>query len=453
MNERMFSILIVDDEPDYRETLSLLFETLGYRTAQAGSAEEALTLLEQRFFPLVVTDMMMEGMSGIDLLKIVKANYSDEIEVIMVTGYGSIETAVETMKIGAFGYFIKSHDPAELRQEIEKAVECLEARKRKLIDSSQDSFVIGSRNPQMARIWALINKVADSNANVLITGESGTGKEIVAKRLHDLSSRRDRPFVPINCQSMPPGLIESELFGYEKGAFTGAGNRHIGKLEQGSGGTVFLDEIGDMSMDIQVKLLRTLENHQIERIGSTQSVDVNFRVVSATNKDIRKAVDEGNFREDLMYRINTFEIHVPPLRDRREDIPDLVECFIRKYAAETGKYISGMSDDTKNYLMNYSYPGNIRELKNIVERLVILAPKDGILALEGNRPESGAECSEVGRVGYIESYKDAKRDFEIRYIRDVLKREGGNITWAAEAMGLSRRQLFNKIKELNIRVD
>ncbi|MDY6211415.1 sigma-54 dependent transcriptional regulator [Hornefia butyriciproducens] len=453
MNERMFSILIVDDEPDYRETLSLLFETLGYRTAQAGSAEEALTLLEQRFFPLVVTDMMMEGMSGIDLLKIVKANYSDEIEVIMVTGYGSIETAVETMKIGAFGYFIKSHDPAELRQEIEKAVECLEARKRKLIDSSQDSFVIGSRNPQMARIWALVNKVADSNANVLITGESGTGKEIVAKRLHDLSSRRDRPFVPINCQSMPPGLIESELFGYEKGAFTGAGNRHIGKLEQGSGGTVFLDEIGDMSMDIQVKLLRTLENHQIERIGSTQSVDVNFRVVSATNKDIRKAVDEGNFREDLMYRINTFEIHVPPLRDRREDIPDLVECFIRKYAAETGKYISGMSDDTKNYLMNYSYPGNIRELKNIVERLVILAPKDGILSLEGNRPESGAECPEVGRVGYIESYKDAKRDFEIRYIRDVLKREGGNITWAAEAMGLSRRQLFNKIKELNIRVD
>ena len=453
MNERMFSILIVDDEPDYRETLSLLFETLGYRTAQAGSAEEALTLLEQRFFPLVVTDMMMEGMSGIDLLKIVKANYSDEIEVIMVTGYGSIETAVETMKIGAFGYFIKSHDPAELRQEIEKAVECLEARKRKLIDSSQDSFVIGSRNPQMARIWALINKVADSNANVLITGESGTGKEIVAKRLHDLSSRRDRPFVPINCQSMPPGLIESELFGYEKGAFTGAGDRHIGKLEQGSGGTVFLDEIGDMSMDIQVKLLRTLENHQIERIGSTQSVDVNFRVVSATNKDIRKEVEEGNFREDLMYRINTFEIHIPPLRDRREDIPDLVECFIRKYAAETGKYISGMSDDTKNYLMNYSYPGNIRELKNIVERLVILAPKDGILSLEDGRPESGAEGTEGGRVSHIESYKEAKRDFEIRYIRDVLKREDGNITWAAEAMGLSRRQLFNKIKELNIRVD
>lgn len=453
MNERMFSILIVDDEPDYRETLSLLFETLGYRTAQAGSAEEALTLLEQRFFPLVVTDMMMEGMSGIDLLKIVKANYSDEIEVIMVTGYGSIETAVETMKIGAFGYFIKSHDPAELRQEIEKAVECLEARKRKLIDSSQDSFVIGSRNPQMARIWALINKVADSNANVLITGESGTGKEIVAKRLHDLSSRRDRPFVPINCQSMPPGLIESELFGYEKGAFTGAGDRHIGKLEQGSGGTVFLDEIGDMSMDIQVKLLRTLENHQIERIGSTQSVDVNFRVVSATNKDIRKEVEEGNFREDLMYRINTFEIHIPPLRDRREDIPDFVEYFIRKYAAETGKYIRGMSDDTKNYLMNYSYPGNIRELKNIVERLVILASKDGILSLEDGRPESGEEGTEGGRVSHIEPYKEAKRDFEIRYIRDVLKREGGNITWAAEAMGLSRRQLFNKIKELNIRVD
>ena len=190
MNERTFSILIVDDETDYRETLSLLFETLGYRTAQAGSAEEALTLLEQRFFPLVVTDMMMEGMSGIDLLKTVKEAYSDEIEVIMVTGYGSIETAVETMKIGAFGYFIKSHDPAELQQEIEKAVECLEARKRKLIDSGRDNFVVGSRNPQMARIWALVNKVADSNANVLITGESGTGKEIVAKRLHDLSSRR-----------------------------------------------------------------------------------------------------------------------------------------------------------------------------------------------------------------------------------------------------------------------
>lgn len=451
MRNESVNILIVDDEADYRDTLSIFFEALGYSTEKVKSAEDALKLLDRKFFPIIVTDMMMDGMSGIDLLKIVKKEYADEIEVIMVTGYGSIETAVETIKTGAFGYFIKSHNPKELQEEVERAAKSMEIRKWKSIEASKMNFVVSSKNPKMAKIWALVEKLADSDANVLITGESGTGKEIMANRIHELSGRKNEAFVPINCQSIPASLIESELFGHEKGAFTGANESHKGKLEKGNMGTVFLDEIGDMSTDMQGKLLRVLENHQIERVGSNVSIDVNFRVISATNKPLSDMVKEGSFRGDLMYRINTFEIDIPPLRERREDIPTFVNYFTRRYVAKTGKCICGISEDTWQFLLNYNYPGNVRELKNMIERMVILAPKDGILHMDDKK--GVGYLNEIEDIGVVEPYRDAKRKWEREYIISILDKENGNITKAADIMELSRRQLFNKMKELNIKIN
>lgn len=451
MRNESVNILIVDDEADYRDTLSIFFEALGYSTEKVKSAEDALKLLDRKFFPIIVTDMMMDGMSGIDLLKIVKKEYADEIEVIMVTGYGSIETAVETIKTGAFGYFIKSHNPKKLQEEVERAAKSMEIRKWKSIEASKMNFVVSSKNPKMAKIWALVEKLADSDANVLITGESGTGKEIMANRIHELSGRKNEAFVPINCQSIPASLIESELFGHEKGAFTGANESHKGKLEKGNMGTVFLDEIGDMSTDMQGKLLRVLENHHIERVGSNVSIDVNFRVISATNKPLSDMVKEGSFRGDLMYRINTFEIDIPPLRERREDIPTFVNYFTRRYVAKTGKCICGISEDTWQFLLNYNYPGNVRELKNMIERMVILAPKDGILHMDDKK--GVGYLNEIEDIGVVEPYRDAKRKWEREYIISILDKENGNITKAADIMELSRRQLFNKMKELNIKIN
>ena len=450
MINKVFNILVVDDEEDYRETLKYLFESEGYMAKTAASAEEALTMMMAEYFPIVVTDIMMEGTDGIEFLQKIKSQFHDEVEVIMVTGYGSIETAVETMKKGAFGYFIKSSDPEDLLKEIKKATAAVSATKEQYYkDESEGGALVTSQNPAMQAVWDMVAKVADSNASVLITGESGTGKEIVANRLHRLSSRKNLPFIAINCQSYPSNLIESELFGHEKGAFTGAIDKRIGKLEQCGGGTIFFDEIGDMSLDTQTKLLRVIETKKIERLGSNKMINVDFRAVFATNKDIYQEVRSKLFREDFLYRINTIEIKIPPLRERREDIPAFVDFFVHKYSAETGRGITGIDDMTKSYLKDYDYPGNIRELKNIIERLVILAKQDGVISLDTEGMSSQAVTPE-GANRSVEPYKQAKMEFEKKYIMDVLAVTGGNITQAAEKMGISRRQLFNKIKELGI---
>lgn len=463
MNNYIYNILIVDDEPDYREALSFLFESAGYASKTASSASEALELMEKEYFPIIVTDIMMEGIDGIEFLQMVKEKYHDEIEVIMVTGFGSIETAVETMKKGAFGYFIKSHDPDELLRELEKAVAKLDiTRLHKITKENSGEFLLQSQNLAMIKIWDLVNAIADSNANVLITGESGTGKEIIANQIHRLSSRNSKPFIPINCQSFPMSLIESELFGHEKGAFTGATERRIGKLEQGNGGTLFLDEIGDLSLEGQVKLLRTLETRKIERLGSNKIINVDFRLVSATNRNIYDIVKSGQFREDFLYRINTIEINIPPLRERREDLQNFINFFVEKFSKETGKNIHGIEDSTLDYLMNYQYPGNIRELKNIIERLVILCEDDGILKFAGpnykftpgkqdiQEPVTPESQNPFAESATDYTYKEAKQSFERKYISEMLARTDGNITKAAELMELSRRQLFNKVKELEL---
>ena len=455
MNQYL-KILVVDDEADSRETYKMLLESQGYTAAAASSAEEALAFLEQEFCHIILSDIMMPGMDGLAFLQEVKTRYQDRTEVIMTTGYGSIETAVEAMKRGAFSYFVKSHNPDELLLELEKAASRLEMANMKSIRKEEsEKYLLGSKNPAMEEVWKLVDLVANSSANVLITGESGTGKEIVAEEIHQRSDRSDKPFIAINCQQYPHELIESELFGHEKGAYTGAVSQRIGKLEQAAGGTVFLDEIGDLSMDVQVMLLRVLEKKEIERIGSNTVIPVDFRLVTATNRPLEEMVREKTFRQDFLYRINTIEIKVPPLRQRREDLPDFIRFFVHKYEKETGKRITGIDDAAKDWLLHQEYAGNIRELKNIIERMVILSGSSGILTMEGGAETSASAVLEENRNAETESslsYKEARANFDRQFILDTLQTTNGNITKAAEKMGLSRRQLFNKIVELQIDV-
>lgn len=454
--KQYLKILVIDDEADSRETYKMLLESQGYQAAAADSAEEALQFLKKEFCQIILSDIMMPGMDGLAFLQEVKSRYQDRTEVIMTTGYGSIETAVEAMKRGAFSYFVKSHNPDELLLEIEKAAARLEMNNMKSIQKEcSEKYLLKSKNPAMQEVWKLVDLVADSSANVLITGESGTGKEIVAEEIHRRSSRRDKPFIAINCQQYPHELIESELFGHEKGAYTGAVSRRIGKLEQAAGGTVFLDEIGDLSMDVQVMLLRVLEKKEIERIGSNTVIPVDFRLVTATNRPLEEMVRAKTFRQDFLYRINTIKIHIPPLRQRREDLPEFIRFFVEKYAKETGKRIVGIDDAAKDWLQKQEYEGNIRELKNVIERMVILSGNSGILSMNGNAEASAFSAAQKSGDKEAEadlSYKEAKANFDRQFILNILQTTNGNITKAAEKMGLSRRQLFNKIVELQIDV-
>ena len=435
----------------------MLLESKEYAATAAGSAEEALQLLQQEFYNIILSDIIMPGMNGLTFLQEVKKRYADRIEVIMTTGYGSIETAVEAMKLGAFSYFVKSHNPDELLMEIEKAATRLEmANMRSIQYENSEKFLLKSKNPAMQKVWEMVDLVAGTSANVLITGESGTGKEIVAEEIHRRSARRENPFIAINCQQYPHELIESELFGHEKGAFTGAVSRRIGKLEQAAGGTVFLDEIGELSLDVQVMLLRVLEKKEIERIGSGMLIPVDFRLVTATNRPLDEMVLEKTFRQDFLYRINTIEIKLPPLRERREDIPAFIRFFIGKYEKETGKRIHSVENAARDWLLRQEYSGNIRELKNIIERMIILSGDSGVLSLEENSSKDllANNHPEAGREAETEmSYKEAKAIFDRQFILNTLQTTNGNITRAAEKIGLSRRQLFNKIVELQIDVN
>lgn len=451
----IFRILIVDDDADYRETYRMLLTKKGYNIETAASSEEAYQFMDKEYYPLIISDIMMPGINGVEFLRKFKDKYNKNIEVIMVTGYGSVETAVQSMKLGAFGYFIKSHNPEELILEIEKVHKIFSLQNINELNknNNKSKYLYTSSNEGMQNVYEMARRVAKSNSNVLITGESGVGKEIIAHMIHDNSARANMPFIPINCQYYSSGLIESELFGHEKGAFTGASVTRIGHLEAGNGGTIFLDEIGDMEEGTQVKLLRVLETRQIERIGSNKLIDVDFRLVAATNKDMTKHVADGRFREDLYFRINTIEIKIPPLRQRKEDLEDLIYFFIERYNKEMGKGIKDIDENTKQQLLSYSYPGNIRELKNIIERLMVLTTGRNVLKgdiINNNKNINNSSSNEMINEN-ITTYKEAKRDFEIKYINKVLKSCGNNITHAAKIMDISRRQLFNKIMEYDLK--
>ncbi|SKC86292.1 sigma-54-dependent transcriptional regulator [Maledivibacter halophilus] len=443
-------ILIVDDEVEYRETYRILLEQKGFIVEDAGSAKEALEILSKEYFPIVITDVIMPGEDGFYLLDEIKKSFKELIEVIIVTGYGSIESAVSAMKAGALGYFIKSSNPDKLFSEIEKARRLIKYEVQQFIvnrDVDSKLFLYQSKNLKIQKILRDIETLSESTCNVLITGESGVGKEIFAKLIHDKSSRSKGVFLPTNCQAISENLLEDELFGHEKGAFTGANTQRIGRFEEASGGTMFLDEIGEITPSIQVKLLRVLDSRYIERIGSNKRIPVNFRLISATNKDLKRAIQMKEFREDLYYRINTVNIEIPPLRDRREDLEDMIDFFIYNLSRETKKRIKGIEPNTKEFLINYSYPGNIRELKNILERMIVLS-RDGILRMEKSINNQKKNATDDFQ---LIPYKEAKKDFEINYIKNALTMCDNNISKTAEKIGLSRRQLFNKITEYNLK--
>lgn len=457
-------ILVVDDEKDYRETFKMLLESKNFIVETAESADIALEKMHNEYFPLVLSDVIMPGTDGIEFLIKAKQEILKPFELILVTGYGNVQTAISAIKNGAFGFFIKSHNPEELIIEIEKARRSIEMKNKLSIyeqKNNNESYLSSSKNLKMNRLLELAKTIAPSDSNILITGESGVGKEIIAKLIHENSNRSNMPFIAINCQAFSDNMIESELFGHEKGAFTGALDKRIGRFEEANGGTIFLDEIGELSANTQVKLLRVLENRTIERIGSNKSISVNFRLISATNKDIYPETQDF-FREDLFYRINTIELKVPPLRERKEDLEDLIFFFLNHFKENTKKHIDSIAPNTMDFLKTYDYPGNIRELKNIIERLVVTS-KNNILSIEKNEFfENLSFSNQAENLGAsfdnfvfknenLMTYAEAKSTFEKYYFEKALEIFDGNITKAAEYIGLSRRQLFNKITEFELK--
>ncbi|MEL7646811.1 MAG: sigma-54 dependent transcriptional regulator [Sedimentibacter sp.] len=447
-----FKILVVDDEPSFTEVYKIIFEDKGYETLCASSGEECLEILSSQNFDLVITDLKMGGINGLELLRFIRERKLD-CEVMLVTGYGTIESAVNAMKLGAFGYFIKGNDPEVLLKEIDKLVKIKTLQKDNIsIRNKLNNFnyLLESNSERFKSILKISEKAAQSNSNILILGESGTGKEVIAKYIHQRSQRKNENFVAVNCQVFSDGVLESELFGHEKGAFTGAIDRRIGRFEEADNGTLFLDEIGELSFNTQVKLLRAIENKTFERIGSNKSISTNIRLVTATNRKLSEEVKLGRFREDLFYRINTITILVPSLRERKEDIPILIDFFLKQMQQDMKKKIEKVENGLIDVLVDYDYPGNIRELKNIIERLVVLSD-DGVIR-KGDLPDLKLfSKNDQDEQDEMVSLKDVRQNAEAKYIRHVLAKSRGNISEAARMMDISRRQLFNKLVEYDIK--
>jgi two-component system response regulator AtoC len=432
-------ILVVDDEKNIR---SSIVNFLKLEKITALSAEDGLSakkMLEDEVFDAAVVDLKMPGMDGLELLKWIQQE-GPSLPVIMISAYGDINDAVTAMKLGAQDYIVKPFDPEELLIRLKRIVEsqCLRKKLQSGNEGDPDEWI--GHTPEMMEIKRLVEKVALSRSIILITGESGTGKEVVARYIHKLAFGSESPFIPINIGAVPEALLESELFGYEKGAFTGAVSRKMGLFEMASGGTLFLDEIGDMPVHLQVKLLRVLQERKIKRLGGTSFIPIEARIIAATNRDLKEKVKEGAFREDLFYRLNVIHIQIPPLRDRIEDIPDLVRFFIGKFNTILDKHINGIEQEALKALKNYSFPGNVRELENIIERAMILSEENNI-----NVCGLGINnlSSEIDKSGILD-------DVEKKTIIDTLKRLGGNRTRAAKELGISRRKLQYKIKEYGV---
>ncbi|MEZ0360501.1 MAG: sigma-54 dependent transcriptional regulator [Hydrogenobacter sp.] len=442
------ALLVVDDEKNIREILKTLLEEEGYYVKTAESIEGTKKLIQSEYFHTVLLDVWLPDGDGISFLSYLK-NYLPDTSVIIITGHGKVEHAVKAIKEGAYDFLEKPFSIEKLLLTVERAVQ--EVLRRRTDRSEEEDDLIG-KSKAILEIKQVIGKVAKTNINVLILGESGTGKELVARKIHSLSERRDAPFVDINCASLPDELIEAELFGYEKGAFTSAYARKQGKLELAHGGTLFLDEIGDMSLKAQAKLLRVIENKQFTRLGGTQTVFSEFRLVSASNKDLREEIKRGNFREDLYYRISAFVLSLPPLRERGEDVIVLAEHFLKKFSKDYKKPAMYLTDDAKALLMSYEWRGNVRELKNFIERLVILHTKDRIDAddvrsfLSINIPES------YEKLFVQRDIKIAKQEFEKLFIERKLREYNYDLKKVSEVINLDISNLYRKIKQYSIEI-
>lgn len=452
----MTRVLVVDDEESVCQMLSDVLSDEGYRVETAADGREALEKLEQEHFDVALVDIRMPEVDGMRLLERIQAA-GLTLPVIMMTAYGTTDTAIQAMKLGAFDYVLKPFNLEDLLITLRKAVEMermareVAALRKELAGDSSRAQVMVGRAPAMQELYKQIGRVAASNATVLILGESGTGKELVATAIHHNSARKDGPFVKINCAALPENLLESELFGHEKGAFTGAVSRKLGKFEVAHGGTILLDEVSEISPAVQAKLLRVLQEREFERVGGTKSIQVDVRLLAATNKNLEELVREGLFREDLYFRLNVVTIHVPPLRERKEDIPLLVEHYLKTLEQPSGKEIKGFSPEAMRLLMSYDWPGNVRELKNVCERVMVMATGPVIMPedLPYNLRPEGREMEAEGRWSN-KTLKEIVADVERTVILRALKEHGGNRTRAAEALGINRRSLYAKLKEYGL---
>ena len=445
-------ILIVDDEASIRTTLRGVLEDEGYRVSAAGSGADALRLVAEEPPDLTFLDVWMERMDGLETLAEMKRLRPDAV-VVMISGNGTIETAVKATRLGAYDFVEK---PLALEKTLVTVARALEhARLERENTALRESValraeIIGDSAP-MRRLHEQIATAAPTTGRVLIHGENGSGKELVARAIHAQSARAERPFVEVNCAAIPEELIESELFGHEKGAFTGALARRRGKFELADGGTLFLDEVGDMSLKTQAKVLRALEEQAFERVGGKDTLNVDVRVLAASNRDLEAAIREGRFRDDLYYRLNVIPIEVPPLRARKDDIPQLVDHFIAHFCSENGKRPKTVSGEALGYFLAYDWPGNVRELRNMVERLVIMAPGDVIGADDLPAPlrPKDAAASSAGEPRE-RSLKEARDNFERAYILAELRAQDWNMTRTAERLGIERSHLYRKIKAYGI---
>lgn len=448
------SILIVDDELSMREFLTILLEREGYATSSAANGTEALALLEKEGYDLVISDINMPGLNGIELLERIKLS-SPETAVLMITAFSTTEQAVEAMKFGAYDYIAKPFKVEEIKLLVRNALEKQNlvrenTRLKNQVQSRQSCDGLIGKSKKMLEIFALIEKVASSTATVLICGESGTGKELVAKAIHCHSERRSKPFVAVNCGAIPETLMESEFFGHAKGAFTGAVAERAGLFEQANGGTLFLDEIGEVPLLLQAKLLRVLQEREVRRVGGGETRRVDTRIVTATNRDLEQQVAEGNFREDLYYRLNVVQITLPPLRERTEDIPLLLEHFYTKHAGKISSH-DFISSDALNLLLNYHFPGNVRELENIVERGVALGTRQITLdtlpqqVLRLHTVQQRIDQIEIPTEGMdLDRYLDS---IEKKYLLKALEKSGGVRKRAAELLGMTFRSFRYKLSK------
>ena len=445
-----FTLLVIDDEKNIREGLATDFEMDGYNVKVAANGQEGIDFLEKGNIDLVITDLRMPVVSGEDVLKKVTAEMPG-IPVIVLTGHGSIDSAVSAMQNGAYDFLTKPLNLNHLELVVKRALKNRELslqHQQLLKDVSDEKQLksLAAKSPAMLKVEQLVKKVSDSKISVLITGESGVGKEVVADAIHNTSGRKDNAFVKVHCAALSESLLESELFGHEKGAFTGAESLHKGKFEQADGGTIFLDEIGEINKNIQVKLLRVLQEKTFERVGGEETFKVDVRIIAATNKNLEEEVKAGRFREDLFFRLKGIEINVPPLRERREDIPVLLNTFVSKFNEENGKHISGFSTEAKNAIFAYKWPGNIRELEHCIESAVVMAAGNEIEVedLTINVPESQAKDGIIIPIGT--SLEEAEKTI----ILQNLQANKGNKSKTADVLKIGRKTLHRKLNEYGI---
>jgi len=459
-------ILIVEDEPNMRKTLSSILEEEGFLPIQAEQAKEGLKILSRENISLVISDIKMPQMDGIQFLRQMRSK-SYDIPVIIITAYGSFDSAVEALRLGAYDYITKPFEPESVVHTVQRALEHKKLTeenvylREELERKSGFEELVGNAQC-MQDVYTLIEKVANSKVPVLLRGESGTGKELVARAIHKRSERKNKNFVVINCGALPETLLESEIFGHEKGAFTGADKKKLGIFEVGDEGTIFLDEIGDLSLSVQMKLLRFLQSEEFIRVGGTAPLKVDVRIISATNKNLEKLIEEKKFRDDLYYRINTVPINIPPLRDRRDDIPLLIDHFLKKYSKEDNVPLKKISDEALRILCEYPWRGNVRELENLIRAVLVLS-KENTIKTEDLPPV----IKQADRSDYITqennsislpssgqkenfSFKQIREEAEKKYLIDILKQAQGNVSKASKLAGVSRRHFYDKLKQYGI---